>query len=112
MTPRAREILQWLVDLESIPDEEGYEAEIVCDGLSCWIGAQRVHRSTVTQLLRLIALHDVSDVKGAQRYEINETGRALLRRPELESEITAAVLAGRGSWMLRDDRLVLMEDRP
>ena len=110
MTPRAWDILRWLSDMEMAPHELEYDAEIVCEGLACWLGTTRLRRSTVNQLLRVVALTDASDTEGVDRYVINETGRSLLRRPELESEITAALRTGTGAWTLRNDRLVAMTD--
>jgi hypothetical protein len=55
-----------------------------------------------------MAIRDVSDVKGARRYTINETGELLLRRPDQEDVVRRMLLAG-GAWTIRGDEIVPME---
>lgn len=101
MKPRAREILQLMADAE--PGSE--DAELVVDGTIAYVGLERTNKFIVHHLLRRLVLTDVSDVKGIERYVISDTGRAVLRRPELEGEILAA-LAARERFTIRDDHLV------
>lgn len=96
-----REVLQMMADADP---GDYYNAEIVCDGLQCYIGSRSTSRRTVTALLRHLAISENRDGKMA-RYTINETGRAILRRPEIISEIERALLTG-GSWTIRDDKIV------
>lgn len=76
--------------------------EIVCEGVQCWIGTRQTSWGLVRGLLRLLALKDVSDTKGLQRFTINDTGRAILRRPELENEITYHILKGKPFTVVND----------
>lgn len=71
--------LKLLREMHAAEKAECYEdAEIVCDGLSCWLGNRQTTRRTVTQLLRVCVVSDVSDAgKGADRYVLNEDGRAI-----------------------------------
>lgn len=87
------------------------EGEIVCDGLACWLGDRQISRSTVAVLLHHLAIKDVSDVKGIDRYAINETGEAIVRRPQLAYEILEAVKVGR-AFTTVDDRVQFLEPTP
>ncbi len=68
---RAKELLQLLAGDD--PDT----SEIVCDGGKCWLGLERVHRSTVTQLLQKVFVR-CDDLGGCEHYSINESGRRFL----------------------------------
>ena len=83
------------------------DAELVGEGRSFWLAYRRVSRSTVNQLLRLVAISDCSDAGGAalERYKINEVGRAIVRRPEIIAEIETALRTG-GAFTVRDNRIV------
>jgi hypothetical protein len=96
MTPAQRYVLLIMAD----EDEE-----LVCEREQCWVGDHRTSWQVVRWLLRVLAIKDVSDTKGLTRYAINETGRALLRRPELEWEIFRAVLK-KQSFTISKDRIV------
>ena len=78
--------------------------EIVQDGLAVYVGEEAFGVRTVTALLRVMAIKDVSDVKGLRRYVINDAGLGILERPVLADEITAAFIAGR-NFTIRDNRV-------
>jgi hypothetical protein len=81
------------------------DEEIVQDRLAVYVGSERFGPRTVTALLRVMAVKDVSDGAGMQRYVINDAGLGILERPELADEITVALLGGR-PFMIRDNRVV------
>lgn len=81
-----------MIDAED--DDRFDDAEIVCDGNSCWLGVRRVRIATVHELLRVLALKDSSAGSSVQRYLINSSGRAIYEKPELAQKIAAAVLNG------------------
>ncbi len=84
-----------LQDLDQAEREDRLEdAEIVCDGIECWLGLRRVSYRTVKSLLRLTAL-SFSDLGGGQHYTLNETGRELLKRPELAHDVRLAIFRGK-----------------
>lgn len=105
LTKALATILREMRDAEDRGDSDA--AELVC-GSECWLGDRRVHRGSVDRLLTLTAISDRSDEGAAlERYCINEMGRAILRRPDIIQEYTAALRAG-GSYTIRDDRLVMI----
>lgn len=97
MTPAATRLLTAMRDEEE---------DLVCDRLECWVGLTRFSRRTVTALLRLTAISECRFPGGGETYTLNDTGRALLRRPELEAELMNTLLKGSGSFTIRDDRVV------
>lgn len=97
MTPGARRAL-----FELASDEN---CDLVQDGLSVWCGERRSTPRVVLELLRLTAI-SVSWKEGrATYYHLNDTGRSLLRRPELEEEIAAAYANRSGPFSIVNDRL-------
>jgi hypothetical protein len=80
------------------------DAEIVCDGGECWLGVRRVNRNTVNALLEVLAVrHDT--LGGADHYTLNDTGRSILARPELSTDIRMAVVAGK-PFTIENNRVV------
>ncbi len=103
LTPAMLRVMALMAQAE---DEERHEdAELVCEGLACWVGSHRTNRGTVRRLLRAMVLRDVSCGEGVERYALNGTGRAALRRPEIVAEVAALVLANR-SFTVVGDRAV------
>lgn len=96
LSPRALAVLQ----MASYLDEE-----IVAEGIACFVGEERTTWGVVRQLLHCLALSDVSDTKGIKRFVVSSSGEAILRRPDLATEIAAAVLGGI-NFTIRDDRVV------
>lgn len=102
-------VIKILADMAEFEHLGEYEnAEIVCDRLECWIGYRRVHRRSVNALERVLAVSNRSDREGVTRYSINGIGRAILVRPELASEIVAAVQKGQ-PFHISEGRVTLME---
>lgn len=85
MTKAAHRVLVEMAKAEELKNFE--DAEIVCDG-DCWIGNRRIPRKTVTTLLRLVLVADVSDVNGCDRYALNSEGRAMSKDIDYVPEIT------------------------
>lgn len=80
VTPACLRALRALRDAEV--REEYENAEIVCDGIECYIDLTRISYRTVQAMLRLCLIHDDSDTKGCCRYSLNEDGRAMADNPE------------------------------
>lgn len=91
ITPAMRQVLE---DMHQAEQKEAYEDAIVCDGIECWIGLRRISRRTVDGLLRLIAISPENFDKSSV-YILNDTGKAILKRPELAAEIRLALHKGR-----------------
>lgn len=106
LSKRALEVLRSLKAAEEAQRWE--EAEIVCDGLDCWMGDQRISRATVNRLLRIVAL-SFDDNGGAEHYTLNGTGRALANDPGLVREVEAAISRG-GAFSIVDGRVVDLLD--
>lgn len=99
-----------LEELRDATDQERYEdAEIVCDGLQCWLGMRRVAWMTVNKLQQFVAISDVSDENGgARRFTINETGREILKDESVIYELMKALRTG-GAFTWKDGKLVPMK---
>ena len=64
------------------------DAEIVCEGRSCYIGLSSISKATVNELLRLVLIHDDSNQGGGmERYSLNEEGRAMVDDPNYVPKI-------------------------
>ena len=92
LTKRAAEILDLMLEAEMRQDYEG--AEIVCDGLSCYLGEMLVSRRTVTNLIRHVAVSLASEPGGMERYTVSGTGRKIAADPSVADRIVAALEAG------------------
>ena len=72
------------------------DAEIVCEGRSCYVGLDSISKATVNELLRLVLVRDDSDQgKGMQRYSLNEEGRAMVADPDYVPKIVPLLAGGR-----------------
>lgn len=88
MTKAALRTLREMVAAEN----DGFyeDAEIVCDGVECWVGARRIARATVNVLLRLCLVADQSEGNGGvEHYGLNDEGRALAANPDYVPSIAA-----------------------
>ncbi len=103
MKPSSKKCLSTMVQQEALENWLG--AELVCDKTTCYLGTKRIYWHTVKELLLLMAIRSVGSEGGVQRYTINSLGRSLLRRPEIEKEIKAAIMQG-GSWTVEENRVV------
>jgi hypothetical protein len=102
MTPRALEVLKLMIELEEL----GHEPDLVREDRAVWLGGERLANRTLDSLIMHVAVASSSD-EGAsvERFEVNSTGRAIARRPELADEVLAAVM-GRKPFTIREDRVV------
>lgn len=91
------------------PLEDGYESEVVREGRQCWLGSRRISSRILDEAIICSAVDDISDSKTVKRYVLSEIGRAVLRRPELAEEVTAAILS-RQQFTVHDDRIVGIEE--
>lgn len=104
MTPGAKRAIEKLSSKE--------DCDILCEGKTCYVGSRQTTWNVVYELLRIIAIDDVSDSDKIKRYILNDTGRALLRRPELEAELKEVLWSKtRRNFAVINDRVVI-EDRP
>jgi hypothetical protein len=92
VTKRCLEVLKAMID--AARREEWDEAEIVCEGGTCWLGVERVSRATVQRLLRCLAVSSASEPGSLERYVVSETGRAIAADPALAEKVWRAVVAG------------------
>ena len=100
--------MQILREMHDATVREDFEnAEIVCEGIECWLGIRRVACVTVDMLLRLVCLSEDSENK-VRRYTINGTGEAVLRRPELVEEIAQA-LVSRKPFSIKNDQVKYLQ---
>lgn len=93
LTKRAMEVLGLMKAAQDQEDWEG--AEIVCSGIDCWLGETRISRSTVTCLVRHVAVSLASEPDAMERYTLSGTGKAILDDPATADRIVAALYAGR-----------------
>ncbi|MFC5505363.1 hypothetical protein [Bosea massiliensis] len=105
LSKRAIEVLQSLLEAERA--ENWDHAEIVCDGIDCWMGDERLSRQTVNRLVRVVAV-SLDDGGGADHYTLNGTGRALAENPALVGDVEAAILRG-GAFSVIDGKIVDLE---
>lgn len=99
MTPGARRVLERLA-----ADDD---CDIAAERGVVYCGNQRTTQKVVHELLWLMAIsvpYGNPDDSYCV-YTINETGRSLLRRPELEAELKAAIAKG-APFTLANDQIV------
>lgn len=103
MTPAALRILEELAADET--------RDLIREGIRAYCGPRPVASRTVSELVWCSAVRPTvpSDGPGAKYYDITEMGHAYLRRPELADEYRLAVLAGKGPFTIRDDRIVPLD---
>lgn len=105
LTKAMLDVLKEMIAAEARDDLDG--AEIVQDGL-CYLGLRRIHPGTITRLLQLMAISDRSDTEIMRRYRINDTGRAIVNRPEIVREIMVAV-SRHQAFTIRDNQVVALD---
>jgi hypothetical protein len=92
LTKRAIEVLKTMIAAEQADDHD--EAEIVCEGRSCWLGTERLTRKLVDSLVLHVAVSHVSEPGSLERYVINGTGRRIADSPEIANAILKALAGG------------------
>jgi len=103
MMPRALEVLKVMIEL----DEAGHEPDLVREGRAVWLGCERLANRTLDSLIMHVAVSETDGSDLVKRYEVNSTGRAIARRPELADEVLAAIM-GRKAFTIREDRVVYL----
>lgn len=78
LSKRAIEVLQSLQAAERA--ENWDHAEIVCDGIDCWMGDERISRQTVNRLVRVVAV-SLDDGGGAEHYTLKVPAGPSQRTP-------------------------------
>ena len=72
------------------------------------MGMDRLRWSTVEPLLQCCAISDTNEGGGpVRRWQINSTGRAIVRRPALAAEVRLALMTGKG-FTIKDDQVVML----
>jgi hypothetical protein len=108
LSPTAIRLLQEMAAVpDDIADDED-DGTLLVEGIQVWFGDRRVHRRTFNKLLHATAVSPLYD--NAPYYQINETGRAIARRPELADEVYAAIIGGRGAFSIVDGHIVPLTD--
>lgn len=112
LTKRQLEILRQMAD--AYGREDFLEAEIACEGISCWLGYERISIRTLKAFVDHIVVSRI-DTSGNGMYlslsgywEINSTGMAVTRRPELADEVWLRVRNGK-PFTIKDDRICDLE---
>lgn len=91
----AMRILTQMKDAEDVDDFD--DAEIVCEGRSCYVGLDSISKATVNELLRLVLIHDDNDQGSKmERYSLNEEGRAMVADPNYVPKIVPILEQRRG----------------
>lgn len=93
LTKRMLEVLQQMKDAED--RDELLDAEIVCDGGSCWLSYDRVSRRTVDGLLQYVAISLENMGTQTEHYTLNDTGRMLIEHPGRADAVRQAILSGK-----------------
>lgn len=94
--------------MEMKVNENTGDGELVRDGRQSYLGDCRVPSTVVDKLLRLMAIRDVSDSKGLERYVINSVGKAIINDPGIVGELVRFIAAGR-PFTVREGKLELMD---
>jgi hypothetical protein len=103
LTPRQLWLLQ---ELAKLPEDHD-DAALLVEGRRCYFGITPIHRSTFNALVRVTALSKAYE--GGPYWIINDTGRAIARRPELAAEVFVAIYTGLGSFSIIDDHIVKLD---
>jgi hypothetical protein len=100
--------MRHLLDELLVAEREGRleEAEVVCEGVECWVGYRRVSRNTINALLRLLALSQ-DRLGGAEHYSLNCIGRELSAQPALAEKVRLAILHGK-PFAVQNGRIIEM----
>lgn len=104
LSPTAIRLLQDMAAVTLADEEDG---TLLVDGIIVYFHHRRVHRKTFNKLIQATAISPLYD--GSMYFGLNDTGRAIARRPELADEVYAAILAGKGAFSIVDDRVVRLD---
>jgi hypothetical protein len=92
LSRRAIEVLKTMIEAEKAGEYD--EAEIVCEGRTCWLGIERLSRKMVDSLVQHVAISHVSEPGSLERYTINGTGRKIAEDPSIADRVVSAILRG------------------
>jgi hypothetical protein len=92
LSRRAIEVLKTMIEAEKAGEYD--EAEIVCEGRTCWLGVDRLRRKMVDSLVLHVAISHVSEPGSLERYTINGTGRKIAEDPSIADRIVAGLIRG------------------
>ena len=92
LSKRAIEVLNTMIAAETAGEHD--DAEIVCEGRSCWLGTERLTRKLVDSLVFHVAVSHVSEPGSLERYVINGTGRRIAVDPRIADVILTALAGG------------------
>jgi hypothetical protein len=101
MTPGAKKVLE-----DMAADEN---CDLVQAGSQAWCGPRRTSPGVVKQLLGCLAISVSWNEGRAIYYRLNETGLAILRRPELEGEIKTTVTQNKGPFSIKNDQIEYLD---
>lgn len=110
LTPAMLRLLRLMHEAETADRLD--DAELVCEGARCWVGEVCTTKATANRLLRLTLISESSFGSGTQVFTLNSTGRAVLRRPALASELEAALLSSKPFTIGADDRIAGLSAAP
>ena len=84
-----------LIQMKQAEAEDNLDdAEIVCEGRSCYVGLDSISKATVNELLQFVLIRDGSDQGGKmERYSLNEEGRAMVDDPNYVPKIVEILAA-------------------
>lgn len=95
LSRRAIEVLTTMLAADEAGDHD--DAEIVCEGRSCWLGTERLTRKLVDSLVVHVAVSYVSEPGSLERYVINGTGKQIVRNPSVADSVLKALAGGQAS---------------
>lgn len=88
-------------------DDPDDSQDLVCEGRTCYFGCDLVRYSTLDELLRCTAVSiSWGEIGRYCAFQINDTGRAISRRPELADEVARMLASGGGAFTIKNDALV------
>lgn len=84
------------------------DAEIVAEGLDCWIGMRRTNHATLRYLLQHMMLSEIGPRDRLRRYRLNSLGRLAARDASVVDIVREAVLSGHELHVV-DDQVIALE---
>lgn len=105
LSPAAVKLLQDMAAAPEASDDD--DGNLLVDGIMVYFGTRRVHRITFNKLIRATAVSPLYE--NGPYYQINATGRAIARRPDLADEVYGAIMSGQGAFSIVDDKLVVLD---
>lgn len=95
--------------LKELADDE--DCDLISEGIVAYCGSRPVAARVVHELVWSSAVEAVApSERGARYYMISNMGRCYLRRPELADEYREWIMCRRGSFTVKDDRIVPLKD--